>query len=178
MVAPIIDGDNLLNAVNGAFAEVQGELDALDGANLIAGSVANSKLAKGKALFAVSLCRSTALSTANKSFAFGSYKLPNVDGASSSTWRYLGSSVSFGEVGTILGAGAALVVNKNGSPIQSVPVDSAVVTAAGVAYQVNLVTAASASSGDTISVSYTAPATGSVTEITMVHFWTLEHTAA
>lgn len=178
MVAPIIDGDNLLNAVNGAFAEVQGELDALDGANLILGSVTNNKLAKGKALHAVTLCRSTQLLVANIPFVFGSYKLPNVDGASSSTWRYLGSSVSFGTVATILGAGAALVVNKNGSAIHSVPVDSTKVTAVGVAYQENLVTAASASSADTISVSYTAPATGDVSQVTMVHYWTLEHTAA
>lgn len=178
MVAPLVSGDNLLNAVNAAFAEVQGELDSFDGANLIDGSVDNDKLAKGKALHAVTLCRDTAIATTNITYVFGSYKLPNVDGASSSTWRYLGSSVSFGAVGTILGAGAALVVNKNGSSIHSVPVDSTTVTAAGVAYQVNLVTAASASSGDTISVSYTAPATGTVTFITMVHYWTLEHTAA
>lgn len=178
MVTPIIDGDNLLNAVNAAFAEVQGQLDSLEGGDLVAGSVTNTKLAKGKALHAVALCRETAITTANITYVFGSYKLPNVDGASSSTWRYLGSSVSFGVVGTILGAGAALVVNKNGSAIHSVPVDSTKVTAAGVAYQENLGTAASASSGDTISVSYTAPATGTVTFITMVHYWTLEHTAA
>lgn len=164
MAAPqLAAGDNLLNGINAISAELDAKITDFDGAAIQAGTVANTALALGKAFFPFPLCtdrdifKGTGSGGANVT-AVWSWKTPNVDGASSGNWKYLGLSIGFQEFTTIHAAGALLRVKKNGATIHDV--DLTQVTAAGAPYQVNASSAVAVSSTDTITVDYIAGATG------------------
>ena len=179
MAAPqLASGDNLLNAINAALSELDAKIASFDGAQVEAGTVANAALAKGKAIFAVTLgtdrdiFKGTGGGGANVTGVW-SFKLPNVDGASSSNWKYIGASIGFQEFTTIHPSGALIRVKKNGSTQHDVDLSN--VTAAAAPYQENVVAAVSSTSGDTWTVDYVAGATGDVQYATLVLYFSQQH---
>jgi hypothetical protein len=175
MTAPqLVANDNLLNGINAALSELDARISNFDGAAIDAGSVANAALAKGKAFFTVGLCtdrdifRGTGIGGVSVSNVW-SWRIPNVDGASSGNWRYLGLSIGFQEFTTIHPAGALIRVRRNGAIIHDVTLSG--VTAAGNPYQLNAASAVACTSGDNITVDYVAAATGDVQYATcQLHF--------
>jgi hypothetical protein len=173
---PIATGDNLVGAVNNALGELDAQITQADGANLEDGSVPNSKLALGKATFCPAFTRVASLTTSNVSNLF-SFRLPPVDGASSGNWRYLGMSVSANVLTTPLPAGARIDVKKNGVAIHQIPVDGGEVVTAGVPVTPTPqpLVAVACSSGDVISADFVAGASGDMSMVDMVPFFSQRH---
>lgn len=179
MSAPqLADGDNLIGGINAGFSELDARISSFDGGQIEAGSVVNAALAKGKALFTVTLCtdrdifKGTGGGGANVAGVW-SFKLPNVDGASSSNWKYLGASIGFQEFTTIHPSGALVRVKKNGSTQHDVDLSN--VTAAATPYQENPVSAVASTSADVWTVDYVAGATGDVQYATLVLYFSQQH---
>ncbi len=169
----LVSGDNALNGINAALSELSSEIANFDGSQIDEGSVANDALALGKSFYTVALCTDRAIGVAAIASALWAFTLPNVDGASSSNWKYLGYSVSFQTFTTVMGAGAKFVVKKNGATMQDV--DLTLVAAAGTPVQTTLGTAAACASGDVITVTYSNPASGSLQYCTLVLHFSQKH---
>lgn len=173
---PIAANDNLINSVNNALGELDAQGSNIDGANLQNGSVPVGKLALPKAIFAPALNRVASLTTSNVSNLF-SFRLPPVDGASSSAWKYTGMSVSANTLTTVLPAGARIDVKKNGVTIHQIAVDSTQIITAGtpITPVPQPVSAVACATGDIISADFVAGASGDIANVDMVPFFTHNH---
>lgn len=169
----VADTDAALSWLNRLKTRLIAYLNSIPGGALQAGTVTQDKLAKGKSFFAVSFWIDSNLTTANVTNLV-SFRLPDVDGASNTSIKYLGISVGFRTVATALGSGALAVVKQNGSTIQSLDIDSSEISAAGGTSQAN-VAAVACESNDEFDVDFTAGATGDVTGVTIVLYFSINH---
>lgn len=174
-IPTLANGDVLITGVNAISAAAQAGLNNLDGAALDAASVANSKLAKSKNVFAVSVYADSERWQVANVAGFYAFRLVNLDGVPNSTFKYLGASVAFRTIATVLGAGATFDVLNNAGAIHNVPIDSTKIAAVATPYQESLVTAVVCTSDDLISINFTAGGTGDVTGIQFVLFFSVEH---
>lgn len=170
-IPTLSDGDNLLPVNEDAMEVIAGALNTLDGANLIAGSVANAGLGKPKGFWPITFNRDTALTTANVPSLFG-VVLPNVDGAVNATYKFLGSSVNFGAL--TKQPNAAFVIRKGAATILTVDLNDATL-AVGTPLASAPGAAVSASSGDKIMVDYTAVASASYAFTSLTLFFSINH---
>ena len=171
-IPAVANGDNEINSINANFDLVEAALNNLDGGNMNSGSVLNAALAKGKALFTVTLCHNgAAIGTTDIAGLWG-FILPTVDGGSV-TFKYLRASVYAQAVGTAYGAGSKFEISKNGAASShDIEIDTLV---AGTPLQDAPAAPVSASSGDIITVNYDRVTSGDMTNITLVLYFSLAH---
>lgn len=171
LVPDVTDAPSWLNTLK---SRLLAYVNSFPGANIQAGTVAQTALAKGKAFFAKDYYVADNLTTANVSNLVG-WKFGDIDGASGTSFKYLGASIAFRTVGTALGAGALIVLKKNGVAIHSIPVDSTVISAAGGSTELRIGTPEACASGDVFTVDFTAAASGNITGVSLSFDFSLNH---
>jgi hypothetical protein len=161
-------GDNILNDRNAVGALIEAAYNGLAGENLNAASVPTSALAKPKSFMMLPF-HFPDLSTASKIYA--KFKLPNVDGASNSTWVYTGYSVN---ARLLTGITATMDIRKNAVSMHGGPPINFAALVAGTSAVTLLVTPATLVSGDVVDLNFAWTA-GSATDSDIVLFFTLTH---
>lgn len=162
-------GDNVLADRNAMGALVEAAFNAIPGGNIDSASVPTSALQKPKAWFPM-VFQLDDLSTASKIVA--KVKLPNIDGASSSTWVYTGYSVNAGVLGG--GVTSTMDIRKNGVSMHGgAPINFATLVAGTPAITL-LGSPATLASADVVDLNFTY-GVAAVTDCTIVLFFTLNH---
>lgn len=153
--------DIILTWAETITAELEAALNAISGAAISAASVPTSALAKPRSFMTVAICREFDLTATNVT-GVGAWKVPQLDGASS-TLYYLGASVVFpqDEAGTeTLTADASaffavkLINGGSTTTIHQIDLNSTNITGVAVPYQVNAASPVAVASGQYIRVDY------------------------
>jgi hypothetical protein len=169
-------GQIQIDTLNSVHSIIQANINSFDGAGVQSATIANAALAKPKNMFQVSLCFGGDFVAAFASTDIAwSFVLPNLDGASNSTFKYLG--YSFYCFSHTAAAASSLAIQKNASTKQTIDLSVAQYTrAAGGPYVSMLGTAEDTKSGDRWDIVVTdgggALAVGSPT---LVLYFSVEH---
>ena len=164
--------DNVLNTINANNALVAAAYNSIDGANIQAATVANAALAKNKSFFSKSFL---IVDIANTRVPV-KFALPNLDGASSSNWRFLGYSIN----SRVLTAPVATLDIKKvaggggGAGVSMLAGADDFATLTAGTPRVVLVTAVALASADVITLSQ-AYTSGTITDTTVDLFFSQAH---
>lgn len=160
------NGDNVLNDQNAMRALVEASYNNLDGANIMASTVATTSLAKPKAWIPFVFRYDAIAATVVRD----KFTLPNIDGASSSTWRFLGYSINSRVLTTPVGT---LDIRKDGVSMLAAVANFATLVAGTptVALEVTPDSLTSANVVD-VNIAYTS---GTITDTTLIMFFSLNH---
>lgn len=150
----VASNDVAVTWLNSLKTKVAAILNSFPGGNIVAGSITQAKLAKGKANQTWSFCQGKAIA-ATSLLVVDARTALNVDGASNSSFRITGYSFHSGITGAgpTKGAGNLLYVSIAG--VRSVTIDlNAAGLAIGVPVAAALSPAVSFTSGQVITVEY------------------------
>lgn len=160
-------GDNILSDRNAVGALVESSLNNIDGAAIQSATIANASLAKAKSFFPITFQFDSVAGTIAPRAEFA---LPNLDGASNSSWKFLGYSVC---AQTNTTPNTTWDIKKNGSSMLAAAVNFSTLTA-GVP-TVNLEASPdSLTSGDVVGLEFTYTA-GTISNVTFVLFFSVSH---
>lgn len=159
-------GDNILSDRNAVGALVESSLNNIDGAAIQSATIANASLAKAKSLVPFSFfIDGGAAVLPSVEFA-----LPNLDGASNSTWKFLGYSVC---AQTLTTPNETFDIQKNGVSMLAAAVNFSTLVA-GTPTVAMEASPDSLTSGDVVSLSFAYTA-GTISSVTFVLFFSVSH---
>jgi len=160
-------GDNVLNDRNAMAALIMAAYNAIPGDNITAASVPTTALQKPKSFMPMTF-QFADLSTASKVYA--KFTLPNVDGASNSTWAYTGFSCN----SRVCGVANTMDIRKNGTSMHGGAPINFNTLVAGTPQVTLLGSPVTLTSAAVVDLNFTWTA-GAVTDTTIVLFFTLNH---
>lgn len=160
-------GDNILSDRNALGALVETGLNNIDGANIQSATVVNGALAKGKSFFAVPFFFAGGAASPGGPVEFA---LPNLDGGSNSSWKFLGYSVC---AQTLTTPNQTWDITKNGVSMLAAAVNFSTLVAGTPT--VNLEASPdSLTSGDVVGLTFTYTA-GTISNITFILYFSVSH---
>ncbi len=143
-IPPAASGDNILNTTNANNDLIESAYGSIDGANIQSGTVPPTALMADECPFAVSYGMSG--SFAGFSGVKFEFKVPNINGGSSSNWKFFAVSTC-GQ--TLTTATGTMDVRKNGTTMLAAAIDFSTLVG-GTATLTYPVTEVSLTSGDAV----------------------------
>lgn len=159
-------GDNILTDRNALADLIASALNTIDGAGITAATVPQSALAKGKSVLPFSFF----IDGGGTVLPAVEFALPNLDGASNSTYKFLGYSVC---AQTLTTPNETFDILKNGVSMLAAAVNFSTLVA-GTPTVAMEATPDSLTSGDVVSLSFAYTA-GTISSVTFVLFFSVSH---